>query len=167
MKRYDVILFFCFLGLVVSSGCGAIATEPPPVPVIATEVVIVPIVTEAPPPTPTSDVSRYVESLSNEDNLSTDWHVCGFVVDKGVVGTLSDLAGNSAHELGGPVGQVIEVVHMENQVSITDDWLELYDWTSLLSANPVVYPGDYVCDTIYPRMQQYFTVSPENDYRSK
>jgi len=148
------------------SACGG-AAAPAETAVPAT-VVAVPTETLVPVPTETTPTETpvYVEGTAPEGSLSTEWHVCGFVKEgEGIHQMLTRVGQSYSHDMGGNIGQQIEIVYMGDPNLVSDDWLAVYDWDSLNNEQPIVYVGDYACDTLYPRMQNYFNLLPENDHR--
>jgi len=80
--------------------------------------------------------------------LSTDWHVCGMVQPGwGVIETLrqNSTSGEPHEWSNGGLQQIIEIRR-------SDGTVETYTWEELLRENPIVYPGDEVCDTLIPRL---------------
>ena len=151
----------------VLSACGTQATAEPAVPTITVAVpteTSVPVPTEMPIPTETP---VYTEGVSS-GGLSTDWYVCAFIDSgEGAYQALDSVDGTTPHDMGGVIGQQIEIVHVGDPNSEIDDWLEVFDWASFNSEQPMVWVGDFVCDTVRPYMQQYFQLLPENDHRGE
>lgn len=137
------------------SQSGELALEPAVVLATSTiESTPVPSVTPLPP-------SYLKEGVAEGEFMLTEWYVCAFIKEgEGIQQALSRVAESQAGDMGWSVGQTIEIFLIE------EDKLVLYDWETLLQESPVVHAGDYVCDTIYPRLQGYHFLGGVEDRRS-
>jgi len=152
--------FLLFVLLVLLTACaapnqGEMALEP---------ALLAPTSTvELPETTVTPKPPSYLleEGVSGEHMLTTEWFVCAFIKEgEGIQQALTRVGKSPAGDMGWPIGQTIELFLIE------EDKLVLYDWKTLLEESPVVHVGDYVCDTIYPRLQGYRFLGGIEDRRS-
>lgn len=118
--------------------------------------------TVEPEPTATPKPPSYLEEgIAEGELMLTEWYVCAFIKEgEGIQQALSRVAESQAGDMGWPIGQTIELFLIE------EDKLVLYDWETLLEESPVVHVGDYVCDTIHPRLQGYRFLGGIEDRRS-
>lgn len=120
--------------------------------------------TVEPEPTPTATPkppSYLEEGVASGELMLTEWYVCAFIKEgEGIQQALTRVGESPAGDMGWPIGQTIELLLIE------EDKLVLYDWETLLEESPVVHVGDYVCDTIYPRLQGYRFLGGIEDRRS-
>jgi hypothetical protein len=155
MKKFLFLVLLVLLSACAAPTQGELALEPAVVLATSTtEPTPAPSATPLPP-------SYLKEEVAEGEPMLTEWYVCAFIKEgEGIQQALSRVAESQAGDMGWPVGQTIEIFLIE------EDKLVLYDWKTLLEESPVVHVGDYVCDTIHPRLQGYRFLGGVEDRRS-